>query len=608
MRSLLSFDRSRSKDRGRRARRELREGVETVAVSQASVVSEASAAVAPVVGGTVAALPSAVQDLARFFLSLAGSSSQGAVVSAAGASVPASGVGVQLCPSAPGGGAVSSCATTSASSLAARPSSESAAVASSSGRQQREEEPSRPNRRHRRSSSGGTGWASKRQPRERSPSPVRSSRRREASYRFSSGSSEEDRAESPPPSSGRVPGGTLGDSRPAPAGDCSPRPGPSGWRLRSSAAAYRYRSGFGGHLSSPPQGEVDDDRSSAPDSLDIDRDDSFRSVLALIRNFHSLEELAGVPSARCKTSLASIYGLMLETFPAFHLPTSPLLRLLLDDTNLALSKFLEDQIVQGFLPVPSRRHRRYYRTSSSSFPGLYSVPPGVTSITLEKASNVKKRSVSLSASQVSSLEIMLSGVCEIASWLDWWLSTCGGFRESLPVKVCADFERLILSGSRALEFLANQGITALGNLVLSRRDSLLADVRSTVPVEKVARLCYSPLPETVCLFPSALLDSALTKMRAAANDALVQPTLHPPRIPRKPAAGGGSAGSSSTGSAQASSSGVSRPAQEQSSTSSSSGQSGKKRKSRKGKAPFSSSSGGSGRSGGKGKGAGKKST
>ena len=221
---------------------------------------------------------------------------------------------------------------------------------------------------------------------------------------------------------------------------------------------------------------------------------------------------------------------------------------------------------------------------------------------------MKKRSVSLSASQVSSMETMLSGVCEVASWLDWWFSTCGGFRESLPIEVRADFERLILSRSRALEFLASQGITVLGNIVLSRRDSLLADVRFTVPAEEVARLRYSPLPEMVALFPSPLLDLALTKMRAAANDALVQRTLHPPRIPRKPAAGGGSARSSSAGSAQASSSGASHPAQKQSATSSPSGQSGKKRKNRKGKAPFSSSSGGSGLSGGKGKGAGKKST
>ena len=361
----------------------------------------------------------------------------------------------------------------------------------------------------------------------------------------------------------------------------------------------RYRSGVG-RRSPAPSFAADDDRSSAFESVDFDRDDSFRSALGLIRSFHGMEEPAGIPSARCKTSLASAYGLMSEVSPAFTLPASPLVRSLLDDTNLALAKFLEDQTVHGFLPVPGCRHRRYYRTSSSSFPGPYTVPPGVTSITLEKVSEAKKRSVALSASQVSSLESMLSGVCEVSSWLDWWLSTCGCFRDHLPVEVRADFERLMISGSRALEFLASQGCTSLGNLVLARRDSLLADVRSTVPAEEVALLRYSPLPETTSLFPHALLDSALIKMRAAASDALVQRTLHPPRIPRKPAAAGQSAGSSTAASVQASSSG-SRPAPKQSSASSSSGQSGQREKKSKGKAPFSSSSRGSGRFGGAGK-------
>ena len=55
-----------------------RKGGKTVTVSQAPIVSEASATVAPpVVGGIVFAVPSAVQDLAKFFLSLTGSSSQG---------------------------------------------------------------------------------------------------------------------------------------------------------------------------------------------------------------------------------------------------------------------------------------------------------------------------------------------------------------------------------------------------------------------------------------------------------------------------------------------------------------------------------------------------
>ena len=179
------------------------------------------------------------------------------------------------------------------------------------------------------------------------------------------------------------------------------------------------------------------------------------------------------------------------------------------------------------------------------------------------------------------MEAMLSGVCEVSSWLDWWLSTCGGFRDHLHVEVRADFERLMISGSRALEFLASQGCTTLGNLVLARRDSLLADVRSTVPAEEVARLRYSPLNETTSLFPHPLLDSALIKMCAAASDALVQRTLHPPRIPRKPAAAGQSAGSSTAASGQANSSGF-HPAQKQSSGSSPSGQSGQRKKKGKG--------------------------
>ena len=242
--------------------------------------------------------------------------------------------------------------------------------------------------------------------------------------------------------------------------------------------------------------------------------------------------------------------------------------------------------MHGFLPVPGRRHLRYYGTSTSSFPGPYTVPPGLTSITMEKANEVRKRSVSLSASQVSSMETMLSGVCEVSSWLNWWLSTCGGFRDHLPIEVCADFERLMISGSRALEFLASQGCSTLGNLVLAWRDALLADVRGTVPAEEVARLRYSPLPQSAAIFPNALLDSALLKMRAAASDALVQRTLHPPRIPRKPASAGQSSGSSTARAGQAGTSGATQT-QKQSTSSSTSGQSGQGKKKGKGKAPFS---------------------
>ena len=143
-RSLLSCDRSRSRGRSWRSRLVLRERVETVAVSQAPVVSKVSAAVAPPVERVAASafLPS-VQDLARFFLSLTGSSSQGVVVGDAGVTVSASGARVQLCPSAPGGEAATFGTASTATSLAAGPPSGVASVPGSSGRRSCAKESSR---------------------------------------------------------------------------------------------------------------------------------------------------------------------------------------------------------------------------------------------------------------------------------------------------------------------------------------------------------------------------------------------------------------------------------------------------------------------------------
>ena len=75
------------------------------------------------------------------------------------------------------------------------------------------------------------------------------------------------------------------------------------------------------------------------------------------------------------------------------------------------------------------------------------------------------------------------------------------------------------------------------------------DAQSTFPAEEVAHLHYADLPSSSGIFPTPLLDSALTKMRAASNDALVQRALHPPKIPRKSSAGPSKAGSSSASSA-----------------------------------------------------------
>ena len=405
-----------TEEAGRLARREAQEGVEALA-SQPPVASGVSADVTPVAGGTsMTALPSAMRELAKFLLNLSGSSSLGATGEFAGVTASAAALGGLACPSSSAAGAATICATAVTPAGAGVLPAASAAVPSVSGEQQRQVD-SRSGGRRSRSSGERTDRHAKKRSRRRSPSSERSSRRRGKRYRSSSDSSEEDRADASPPRSRHAYGGA--------------RTGGSSWdfdRSRSSAREEPDRSGA--RRQSPgPSGPADDDRSSTFESVDFARDDSFRAVLGLLREFHDMAEPATVPAARYKTSLVSAYGLASETSPAFTLPVSPLLSTLLLDINSDLSKFLEDQAVHGFLPVPGRRHRRYYGTSTSSFPGPYTVPPGLTSITMEKASEVRKRSVSLSASQVSSMETMLSGMCEVLSWLDWWLSTCGGFRD-----------------------------------------------------------------------------------------------------------------------------------------------------------------------------------
>ena len=206
---------------------------------------------------------------------------------------------------------------------------------------------------------------------------------------------------------------------------------------------------------------------------------------------------------------------------------------------------------------------------------------------------------------------MLSCVCGVTSWLDWWLSTCGSFQEHLTDEARGNFERLMLSGSRALGFLGSQGVMALGSHVLSRRDSLLLDVRSTVPAEEVTRLRYADLPSSAGLFPSPLLNYALAKMHAASNDSLVQRTLHPPKVTWKSSARPVKASSSSASSADRGGASPMVPRlQKQAVTASSPSftQQCRKRRGSKGKVPFSIVSGGSGCSGDKRGAAGKKSS
>ena len=264
-----SHDRSRSSERlsassarlradeaGRLARRGTQEGAEAVA-SQPPVAPGAAADVTPVAGGaSMTALPSAMRELARFFMNLSGSSSLGATGDIAGVTASEVASGWLACPSSTAAGAATFCAAAATPAGAGVSPDAPAAVPGVSGEQQRRVR-SRSRGRRSRSSSERTDRRAKKRARRRSPSPGRSSRRREKRYRSSSDSSEDDRADASPPQARCAHGGA--------------RTGGSTWdfdRPRSSARVEPDRSGA--RCRSPgPSGVADDDRSSTFESVTL---------------------------------------------------------------------------------------------------------------------------------------------------------------------------------------------------------------------------------------------------------------------------------------------------------------------------------------------------
>ena len=112
----------------------------------------------------------------------------------------------------------------------------------------------------------------------------------------------------PPPSSCLGAGGGCSGSDCSASGrTCSPQPGPSGLGsgVWAEPRADRSRSELHGRFSPAPLGAAEEYRDSVFGSVDLDWDDSFRCVLHLIREFHSIAPIYGLQSVFPGCSLAS---------------------------------------------------------------------------------------------------------------------------------------------------------------------------------------------------------------------------------------------------------------------------------------------------------------
>ena len=338
-----------------------------------------------------------------------------------------------------------------------------------------------------------------------------------------------------------TPGADANQAGPRTSRGRSPQPGPSSQPQAGTAPRRRHSDERHDVRSFPvAPGEAEIERAGSTEPPVLEKDAPFRQVLKSIRDYHGFPTPPEAVPHPDRSSMAISLGLNLDHAPALHLPASQLTKALLEDTNTHMRKFEEDQTQGAFLPIPGRRSRRFYRTSEPLFPAPYQIPPGVAPLVQESSTDVKRRSIILSPSLASSQEVLLSSACEAASWIVLALPACSDFGSLLPADSKTEYERMMLSVGRVVEFLASQVMTALGNQVLAKRDSLLRDPQSMVPVEALSRLRHAPLPSvSAAIFPTPLLNDALSKSRASANDALVKKSLHPPRIPKKVSSGQG---------------------------------------------------------------------
>ena len=322
--------------------------------------------------------------------------------------------------------------------------------------------------------------------------------------------------------------------------DRSPQPGPSSQPQADAAPRERRAGERCDARAFPAAPGEEDERAGSTEPPVLEKDALFRQVLKSIRDYHGFPTPPETTPHPDRSAMASHLGLPLHHAPALHLPASQLTKALIDDVNSHMRKFGEDQMQGAFLPIPGRRSRRFYRTSEPLFPAPYQIPPGVAPLVQESSTDVKRRSTTFSPSLSSSQEVLLSSACETASGIDLALPAYSNFGSRLPADSKPEFERMMLSVGRAVEFLASQVVTALGNHVLAKRDSLLSDPQSMVPAEALSHLRHAPLPSSsAAIFPTPLLDEALSKSRASANDALVKKSLHPPRIPKTVSSGQG---------------------------------------------------------------------
>ena len=124
--------------------------------------------------------------------------------------------------------------------------------------------------------------------------------------------------------------------------------------------------------------------------------------------------------------------------------------------------------------------------------------------------NLNKTDVILSSFEAKDMKAAMQSIVEVTSWMDWWTFAMKSLAFKSTSNACL-VRRLSLTGARCQLLVAKMASTLGANLVLKRRNVVLAKVKDSVSFESSMGLQNARLSSSTTLFPVYILEKAVEK-------------------------------------------------------------------------------------------------
>ena len=210
---------------------------------------------------------------------------------------------------------------------------------------------------------------------------------------------------------------------------------------------------------------------------------------------------------------------------SYWLPVGGALVDILSDTDdRILSPFpgMCSKKISKLLQYPGLCNWHFYRFEGEEVTEARALNRHVTELAgLCSWDNLNKTDVILSSSKSEDMEAALKSIVEATSWMDWWTYAM----KSLALKSTTDSLlvcHLSLAGTICQLLVAKTASTLWANIVLKRRDTVLAKVKDSFSFESFMDLQNAKLSSGAELFPANVLKKAVERSSKVLHDEAIR--------------------------------------------------------------------------------------